>query len=206
MDVPKKAERFAWAFLLGVIVFEGAPIVSNWLGAPIWFLDNLGFQSGPRGTLETWILAAVVTLLFAGATIRRNPWIWTANRFSALKLTAVLMAVVAGIFEEGFFRRFVMDLAAHRGWSVIGQIILSALIFGVSHGIWGLFARNIRPAITATIATSLVGGAWAVIYIVGGRSLAPCIASHIAINLVLEPGMMLSAASGKWNQARGIAP
>jgi hypothetical protein len=79
------------------------------------------------------------------------------------------------------------------------------VVFGVAHGIWGLFARNIRPAVTATIATSLIGGAWAVVYIVGGRSLAPCIVSHILINFVLEPGMMLSAASGQWNQSRAAA-
>lgn len=169
-------------------------------GSPIWFLENLGFRSGPRGNLLSWVLAFLVAAAFATATIRRNPHVWTANRFSALKVVAVVMAVVAGIFEEGFFRRFVMDLAAHRGWNNISQILISALIFGVAHGIWGLFARHVRPAVTATIATSLVGGAWAVVYIVGGRSLAPCIVSHILINFVLEPGMMLAAASGKWNQ------
>ena len=205
MEVSKKSARIAWSFLLGVIVCEGAPLAAVLSGQPIWFLENLGFHSGPRGNLASWLLAVLVAIAFAAGTIRQNPQIWTANRLSALKVVAVVMAIVAGTFEEGFFRRFIMDLAAHRGWSVFGQIVLSAVVFGVAHGIWGLFARNIRPAVTATIATSLIGGAWAVVYIVGGRSLAPCIVSHILINFVLEPGMMLSAASGQWNQSRAAA-
>ena len=39
------------------------------------------------------------------------------------------------------------------------------------------------------------------VYIMSGRSLAPCIATHFLINALLEPGLVLAAVSGqmgKW--------
>jgi membrane protease YdiL (CAAX protease family) len=193
----------AWLFLLGVILSEGAPIAFVLAGRRIWFLQNLGFFAGPSGTALAWTLAAATAALFIAASVKSNRYIaqhW--REIPLMKSVAILMALISGIFEEAFFRRFLMDTAMHRGWNPLAQILLSAAIFGAAHAIWGIFARDFRPALTAGAATGILGALLAWVYVIGGRSLAPCIAAHVAINLVLEPWLILSAASGHWNAAR----
>ena len=46
----------------------------------------------------------------------------------------------------------------------------------------------------------IVGAALALVYIMGSRSLAPCAAAHIGINLILEPWLILTSASGSWRK------
>lgn len=43
------------------------------------------------------------------------------------------------------------------------------------------------------IATGLLGIALAVVYLASGRILAPCIWAHVAINLILEPWLLIAA-------------
>lgn len=38
----------------------------------------------------------------------------------------------------------------------------------------------------------------AVVYIIGNRSLAPCITAHFLITFALEPGLMLAAVTDEW--------
>lgn len=59
---------------------------------------------------------------------------------------------------------------------------------------------SIHVALTAAVATGIIGVALAVVYILGGRSLAPCIAAHFLIDAVIQPGLLLSAVSGKWDR------
>jgi hypothetical protein len=50
-------------------------------------------------------------------------------------------------------------------------------------------------AVVGTIASSTVlGVAFAIIYLIGNRGLTPAIAGHAAIDIVVEPGMILMAA------------
>jgi len=107
------------------------------------------------------------------------------------------VAVAAGILEEAVFRKTIMDAAMHHGLDAPAQVALSALAFGLAHGVWGLFGRSVRAAIGATVATALLGAALAVVYLIAGRSLAPCIAAHFAINLAIEPGLVLAATRGE---------
>jgi hypothetical protein len=198
-DASPRAERIAFFFLLGVIVVEGFPLVMTFAANRVLFLLELGLTAGHRGTALAWALALVVTATFIYLSVRRNEFIAShLYTFTRLKALAIPMAVVSGIFEEAFFRRFLMDWAMRGGWSVAAQIALSAVIFGVAHGIWGLFGGSLSAAAGATIATGLLGLALAVVYVVGGRAVAPCAASHTLINLVLEPWLILVAASGSW--------
>jgi hypothetical protein len=43
----------------------------------------------------------------------------------------------------------------------------------------------------------LLGILLAIIYLVGGRNLGPCIYAHVIKNIIIEPWLMLSAVSGK---------
>ncbi len=51
------------------------------------------------------------------------------------------------------------------------------------------------PIVVGTTASSTVlGVAFAIIYVIGNRSLNPAIAAHAVIDMVVEPGMILMAA------------
>ena len=196
----KRAIRIAIAFLAGGSLCESFPLLTLLSKHPLPWLLNWG-----SGTPLAWVLAAFVFALYVLQTIRSSPLIqaWWL-RWHTLRLLAVPAALVTGFFEEALFRKFLMDYVAHQvsnsGWGLALQILVSGLLFGVGHAIWGLARGSITGALWAMYCTSLLGGALAVVYLVGGRSMAPCIAAHIAINLVCEPWMILSAASGLWRK------
>jgi membrane protease YdiL (CAAX protease family) len=120
------------------------------------------------------------------------------KEISLFKLLGILSAVVGGIVEEVFFRRWIMDMLMSRGVAPIFQVLSSGIVFGLAHSSWLLIKRDFKFAIPAILSTSVLGILLAIIYLVGGRNLGPCIYAHVIINIVIEPWLMLSAVSGKW--------
>jgi membrane protease YdiL (CAAX protease family) len=196
----KRAIRTAISFLAIGSLCESIPLLTLLSKHPLRWLLNWG-----SGTPLAWVLAALVFAVYILHTIRSSPLIqaWWL-RWHTLRLLAVPAALITGFFEEALFRKFLMDYVAHHvsnsGWGLALQVLVSALVFGAGHAIWGLARGSIASALWAMYYTSLLGGAMAVVYLVGGRSMAPCIVAHIAINLVCEPWMILSAASGSWRR------
>jgi hypothetical protein len=43
----------------------------------------------------------------------------------------------------------------------------------------------------------MLGAALAVVYLASGRNVAPCIAAHLLINALVEPGLVLAAVRGE---------
>jgi membrane protease YdiL (CAAX protease family) len=85
-----------------------------------------------------------------------------------------------------------MDLAANHGWGIGPQITASGLVFGLAHAIWGLFGGNLRAFFTSMAFTTVMGLALAWLYIFAGRQIAPSVWSHILINLIIEPWLLLA--------------
>jgi CAAX protease family protein len=196
-------ERKAALILAAIALSEGTVVLWLLLSNGWRFVAYLGFAPSRAGTLWGWVSALLVTIAFVQISlrlpsVRANLWSLTG-----LKLLGVAVAITAGILEEAVFRKTVMDAAMRRGLADGMQVVLSALAFGLAHGVWGLFGRSVRAAIGATIATALLGAALAVVYLLAGRSLAPCIAAHFAINLAIEPGLVLAAARGEMSPRRG---
>jgi membrane protease YdiL (CAAX protease family) len=199
------ARRSAWRAVLGVTVIEAAALAWSFHAASLGTIRHYMFA--PSGTTLSWAAAAVVTILYVGYAMNALSFVRTYafvprrwREATGLKLFAVPMALVTGIFEEAFFRRFLMDLAQHHGAGIAEQIGLSALAFGLVHGVWALFG-GFRAGVGATISTAILGSLLAGVYILGERSLLPCAASHVAINLILEPWLILAATSGRWGAA-----
>src|SRR5205823_6628144 len=122
----------------------------------------------------------------------------TWRQVTWLKGLAFVAAIAAATVEEAFFRRWVMDGLARIGVGVMLQIAGSAASFGVPHSIFGLLKLDLKAAMRAMIATGIMGGSLAIVYIVGERSLAPCITAHFLITFTLEPGLLLAAVHGEW--------
>jgi len=146
-----------------------------------------------QATWPAWIAAAAVAAAYVGASAWSLPYI--ASRFwdlTALKFLAIPFALITGAFEEIFFRRILMNLMAgplHQGAMV--QVLVSAVVFGAVHAIWGAFARSWNAVIVPMLWTSALGLGLALTYLLGGRDVAPCIWSHVAINLCIEPWLLV---------------
>jgi membrane protease YdiL (CAAX protease family) len=193
------------ALILGFFILtEGA-----WFGLNLWlngwrFFHYLGFAPGRAGTGLGWIAAVIVVLLFVGLACRLPSVRANLVRPSLLKLLALAVAVFAGILEEVIFRKWVMDGLQSAACGAALQIAGSAFAFGAAHAIWGLMGKSARAASGAMLATSFLGGLLALVYVLAGRSLAPCIAAHFLINVFIEPGLVLAATRGEMGRARQV--
>jgi membrane protease YdiL (CAAX protease family) len=165
------------------------------------FVRYLGFVPGGAGNLAGWIAAALVTTIFITVALRLPSVRENLFRLSALKLIALFVAIGAGILEEVIFRRWTMNWLLGHGWGIVPQIIGSGLLFGAAHGVWGLFSKSLRAAIGATVATGFLGVMLAIVFVLAGRNLAPCIVAHFTINLFIEPGLVLAATRGEMTRA-----
>ena len=165
---------------------------------PIPLFQNLGFERESIAPPLTWILATITAIAYALYTMKVIPLVFAKQKeISLFKLLGILAALVGGIVEEVFFRRWTMDMLMARGVAPILQVLISGIVFGLAHTTWMLVRGDFKFAIPAILSTSVLGILLAVIYIVGGRNLGPCIYAHILINLIIEPWLMLSSVSGK---------
>jgi hypothetical protein len=196
----KTPEGITTLVLGGATFIMGVPVAFKIMGRDnqVEFLRDLGFLSGPRGTAWAWVLALGLAVLYIAFTMRGVPLVarhWRA--ISWLKGLSILAAIVASIVEEAFFRRLIMNAVLKAGGDMGMQVAISGLTFGFAHGMWGLLKGSLHVALGAVIATTVMGAGLALAYVVGGRSLAPCIVAHFLITVVIEPGLMLAAVSGK---------
>lgn len=155
------------------------------------FLKELGFFSGPSGPWYSWIIALIIGLGYAYFTAIKVPAVrknW--NEASLFNFFGIYVALSASVVEEAFFRRAIMDYF-FEDYPVISQIILSGVIFGFAHGIWGFIKGSFRIAWEAIKATSILGILLATLYIIAGRSLAPCITAHFILTALIEPWLII---------------
>ena len=200
-------DRRKTALILGtatLIMFS--PLAMVLAGYPIPMFQNLGFERETIAPPLAWILATIIAIAYVLYTMKAIPLVLAKQKeISLFKLLGILSALVGGIVEEVFFRRWIMDMFMKGGFNPILQVIISGVAFGLAHTSWTLLAkRDFKATLPAIPSTSILGIFLAIIYLAGGRNLGPCIFAHVLINVVIEPWLMLSAVSGKWRakQAR----
>ncbi len=193
------SERSKAALIItSLLVFEGFFVGISAIPHPVRLLVYLGFLPGPhRPAAMGWLAAAVVTALFVWFAARLPSVRQTMLRLDGLKLLALGMAMMAGILEEWTFRSALMDTLGRRGIGLALQVVASAVAFGLLHAVWALIRGSWRAGLGACVATGALGGGLAVVYLLSGRSLAPCVTSHILINALIEPGLVLAAVRGE---------
>ncbi|MHA7306930.1 CPBP family intramembrane glutamic endopeptidase, partial [Arthrobacter sp. TMN-49] len=101
---------------------------------------------------------------------------------------------LSGVVEEMFYRRIVMDGLASAGTSLLAQIVISAVVFAAVHSVWALFSKSWRIVLPVVGSTATLGVLLALVYVASDRVVFPAVLAHIAINLVIEPGLLYSAA------------
>jgi membrane protease YdiL (CAAX protease family) len=197
------AERKS-GIILGIITaIEGGWVVMNLQISGWRFVRYLGVAPGMAGGLAGWIGAFLATLIFVAFALRLRSVRENLFRPSLLKLLAIALAIASGILEEVMFRRWTMNWLMGHSYGAFVQVLGSGLLFGAIHGIWGLMGKSFRAALGATIATGFLGGMLGIVFLLAGRSLAPCITAHFAINLLIEPGLVLAATRGEMGSRRG---
>jgi hypothetical protein len=195
------AERKS-GIILGIITaIEGGWVLMNLQVSGWRFIRYLGFAPGIAGNLAGWIGALVATIIFVALALRLPSVRENLFRPSLLKLLAIALALAAGILEEVMFRRWTMNWLMAHGNGPIVQVLGAGVLFGAIHGVWGLMGKSIRACLGATIATGFLGMMLGIVFLLAGRSLAPCIAAHVLINLLIEPGLVLAATRGEMGRA-----
>jgi uncharacterized protein len=199
-------DRRKTTLILGMTaLFMFSPLAMSIFWHPIPLFQNLGFERESIAPPLAWILAAITAIAYVLYTMKVIPLVLVKQKeISWFKLLGILSSVVGGIVEEVFFRRWTMDMFMKGGFNPIIQVIISGVAFGLVHASWTLLAkRNFKATLPAILSTSILGILLAIIYLVGGRNLGPCIFAHVLINIVIEPWLMLSAVSGKWRNPEG---
>ncbi len=142
---------------------------------------------------DVWGAALVLAVLVAGLVIAgplRSST--TLREWSAYRVSGGLLAgVAAGFSEETVFRGFVISALAWGGMGVPAQVAGSAVLFGLAHVGWGAPGGvSPRVALGAALPTAIVGALYALLYVWGGRSLAPLIVSHALTVCLIQPALL----------------
>jgi uncharacterized protein len=136
------ADRSKTALILGtatLIMFS--PLGMILVGYQIPMFQNLGFERETIAPPLAWILATIIAIAYVLYTMKAIPLVLAKQReISLFKLVGILSAVVGGIVEEVFFRRWIMDHFMSGGFNPILQVVISGVAFGLAHTSWTLLA------------------------------------------------------------------
>ena len=194
-------ERKAAYILTGIAAGEFVWVYFNFVGRQAKFWRYIGASSPARAGIFGWLLGLAVAAAFVLYSLRIPSVRETLFEISRLKLLGLLVACGASLCEEAIFRKWLMDTLQARGFSLLVQIVASALTFGLLHGIWGLMGRNVKAALGAIAATSILGALLAAVYLASHRVLFPCVVAHFLIDAFIEPGLVLGGLRGEMGRA-----
>lgn len=190
------AERQTLWILIIVSTWMTAWIAWRFASDPMTYIERrLGINEDLLGVAAwIWIPTLAIVALYAGFTLWGIPVVRAyVLRPTLLGLVAIWTAVVSGIIEEVVFRHLLMDWLDDQGHAPWIQVVASAVLFGAAHALWVIMARDWRIIVPVVSSTALLGLALALLYLAADRSTFPAIAAHILINLIIEPGLILSA-------------
>lgn len=184
------------AFLLALLLWAPSD--------PEGFARGLGLGASipPAG----WLLAGAGAVLYASYTLWAVPEIRpVARELSWFRSLAVPLAVGSGLVEEMFFRHFVMSMLQGAGLHAVVQVLVSAALFAAVHSVWMVFGASWRAVLPILLSTFGLGVLMSLIYLASGRVALPAVVAHAAINLVIEPGLLLSASRAAVSRKHGGA-
>lgn len=198
-----RKDEITTGWILGILSLILTSVILFWyFSNPQNFIRNgLGIQLEAFSNPIVWIFACFIAIGYILHTVKVIPFVREhLFTFSWLKVIGIWAAVVSSTVEEIVFRKVLMDWLMNLDFSIIFQVFASAVIFGFAHSAWVFLRGEIKIALPVILATTVLGALLAVLYIVGDRNILAPIVAHILINLFIEPWLMLSAVSGKWDR------
>ncbi|MFJ7982758.1 CPBP family intramembrane glutamic endopeptidase [Lysinibacillus xylanilyticus] len=181
-------------------------VIYWYINNPKRFIENgMGYSPEMLLNLPMWFFTLLIVIGYISYTMIAIPYVKrNLLTFSWLKLIAIWAAIVSGIVEEVLFRHLLMDYLLSIELSYLSQVLISGIAFGIAHGAWVLLRGEIKFALPAILSTTILGCLLAMLYIYTGRSTFAPIIAHVLINMVIEPWLMLSAISGKWQLNKSL--
>jgi membrane protease YdiL (CAAX protease family) len=170
------------------LLWTAGPAIAEWLFVlALWFVLRSRQQSfrdlgvWRLGNPKAWALALALAAVSIASNLRLLPLMHVpiVNAFvpRGFHLPAALaMGVTAGFCEEVLFRAFLMVEAANAGYSRALQVVLPGIAFGFAH--LGYSNHGLMTVIGIMVPTAVLGMLWGIAYLLGRRSLAPCLAAH----------------------------
>ena len=192
-----RTRRITAAVLFGIAALQAIPLVFAIRGIDRVF----SYPQSPLTILAVFVIAGLYVAYSA-----RHPGIRQhLGHISWLRVPAVMVAVTASIVEEFYFRHVLMDGLDRSGVAIVWQVLVSAFAFGLFHAMWGVWGGwpVVRGAITATTG---LGIALALLYLLSGRHLVAPIEAHFLVDLLLEPALVIFAIeAGAHKQQAGAS-
>lgn len=192
-DAEATARRRTLGIAATVLVGFGLALLLWIAPNPSRFVERLGI--GTEVPFFGWVVAVTAAAAYTAYSLWAVPAIRTITlERSWFRSIGIPLALLSGVVEEMFFRHVLMDWLAERGSSVFVQIVVSAFVFATVHGVWGVFGRNWKHVVPVLYSTFGLGLLMSLVYLASDRIVLPAVLAHIAINLVIEPGLLLNAA------------
>lgn len=166
---------------------------------PVWIylaltgrtLSSLGFDR--TGTALGWVLVLVAQTALIYADTHMGALGHAPGALGPYALFAsVVIGFGASFAEETLFRGFMTEELRRGGFGMVGQIIVSMLLFGAAH----LSYMSGPYGWTVPVFTGLLGGFWSFVYIISGRSLWPTITAHFINDMILIPSVFYLMLGG----------
>ena len=108
---------------------------------------------------------------------------------------ALALGITAGFCEEVLFRAFLMTEFAGAGYGRAGQVIVPGLVFGLGHLTYSNL--GLVAALGIILPTAFLGMMWGIAYLLGGRSLIPCVVAHFLNDATALPWILFVIVTGK---------
>ncbi len=183
--------------IAGALIAEGSVIAVALIVFRRYGLPPFEHPLAERARRAGWIAAGVMWMVWALPLIIQAPEGIEVLELSGFNILGSLLAGPgAGAAEEIIFRGLLMSLLAWGGWKIVPRVILTAAMFGLAHAGWGLLSGEWRAGLFAMAGTTVLGLVLGVVYVLSGRRLLPPLILHAAINLIIEPWLVLAAITG----------
>jgi membrane protease YdiL (CAAX protease family) len=152
----------------------------RWLKGQGRSLKDIGWS---RPTTASAIVFGIAFALGYAFYTLNNPLIAdNATEVSLFKLAGIVVGIFGAIVEECVFRGYLMTELEHVNVTPGIQILVSGASFAIIHV--GFDSIGI-------LLTFLMGMVMATAFVIGKRSLTPSLISHVLINIVIEPWLLL---------------
>ena len=184
-------------------------LLAEWLFVvALWFtLRNRGLSFSDlgvwsSGTWAGWLLALALAALSITSNLRFLPRMHIPISYAFLPrgfhlYAALGLGITAGFCEEVLFRAFLMTEFAKAGYRKAAQVIIPGVGFGFAHT--GYSSYGLLAAVGIMVPTAFLGMMWGVAYLLGRRSLVPCIVAHFLNDSTALPWIlffMISSSAG----------
>jgi len=187
MDLrPAAAVVCAGIGLLSLVIIYG---IAVWLRRNNRSLKELGWGK-PTNSVAV-VTGVVFAIAMVGAGYMNNKRIgveFNLWEISLVRVVGALGTVAAGFAEEIAMRGLIMTELNRIKVKTWLQVLVSSLCFAIYHSLYFVVVDFHPVAFAITMVLCIfMGCIFSGLYLMGGRSLTPCIVCHGLGNLIIEP-------------------